>query len=138
MPAISSRTTIMVVDDDAEDRQLIADAFAEAGVRCRLAFAADGEALLRYLGTHLPPGLVVLDLNMPGLSGLDVLAVLKADERYKAIPVVVLTTSRAEDDIAGAYGLGAASYIVKPSSYRRLCELAERLGHYWLTTVELP
>jgi CheY-like chemotaxis protein len=107
----------------------------------------NGEELLDYLRrrgmyalpeTSPAPGLILLDLNMPRKSGREALAEMKADPTLRRLPVVVLTTSQAEEDIVRSYDLGAGSFIIKPSRYQALLEIAETLNHYWLETVSLP
>lgn len=128
---------ILMADDDEDDRLLALEAFEAAQVPLELRFVADGEELLRYVrrqGIYQDPALspkpclILLDLNMPLLSGHEVLAALKAEPELKSIEVVVLTTSRAESDIAKAYLLGASQFITKPVDFASLVELALRMG----------
>ena len=136
--------SILVADDDPDDRLLIADAFSEAYLANELRFVHDGEELLSYLPQRAPfvgaprPGMVLLDLNMPRKDGREALAEIKADSDLRNIPVVVLTTSRAEEDVLRAYDLGVAGFVVKPVSYVALVDLVKGLANYWFEIVELP
>jgi CheY-like chemotaxis protein len=139
--------TIVVADDDADDRLLIADAFQEARLANPVSFVTDGEELLEYLrgegkfaaraGKPLP-GLILLDLNMPRMDGRRVLMELKASPELRRIPVIVLTTSKAEEDILRTYDLGVNSFISKPVTYDALVEVVRAIKHYWIELVELP
>lgn len=138
---------ILMADDDADDRLLAQDAMQESRVLNELHFVEDGVQLLSYLRgddafsdrTLYPmPGLILLDLNMPKMDGREALAEIKADPRLRRIPVVILTTSKAEEDMVKGYDLGAASYITKPVTFDALVELMRTLGKYWVEFVELP
>lgn len=138
---------ILLADDDPDDRMLLADALAEYGSPAKLHTVEDGEQLLDYLrrrgqfkklaGTA-PPTLILLDLNMPRKDGREALRELKADPTLRRIPVVVLTTSRAAEDIARTYDLGVNSFIIKPSAFQDLVEILKTLSEYWFDTVKLP
>lgn len=136
-----------MAEDDQDDRLLAREALLESGVQSELYFVEDGIQLLNYLQgkgvyedrvNYPMPGLVLLDLNMPKMDGREALAKIKADGNLRRIPVVVLTTSRAEDDMVRVYDLGAASYISKPVTFDALVELMRLLGGYWVKLVELP
>lgn len=133
---------IFIADDDADDRLLIQDAFLESEREVRLTFFEDGEAILEgltgALATRTLPQLVLLDLNMPGKDGREVISELKAAPALRHIPIIVLTTSNADEDIETCYGLGASSYIVKPVSYDGLLDIVRSLKHYWMDTSVLP
>lgn len=138
---------IVMAEDDADDRLLVKDAMAECHLEADLRFVENGEELLDYLqhrGKYLPlansprPGLILLDLNMPKMDGREALRAIKADEDLRRIPVVVLTTSRADTDIESIYGLGANSFISKPVRFEALVSVLRVLGQYWFDTVELP
>jgi CheY-like chemotaxis protein len=142
-----NRVTILLAEDDADDRLLIKEALAEGRVLNELRAVEDGEELLDYLRrqgryadpeTSPRPGLVLLDLNMPRKDGREALREIKADPDLKRIPVVVMTTSKAEEDIVRSYDLGASSYITKPVTFERLVELMKVMGRYWIEFVELP
>ena len=135
--------TILLADDDPDDAMLAADALAEARVSNPLVCVEDGEELLEYLfGTgryqKCPPplpGLILLDLNMPRIDGREALARLKQNPELDRIPVIVLTTSEAEEDIYRSYELGVNSFITKPVSFEGLVEVMRGLGHFWLEVV---
>jgi CheY-like chemotaxis protein len=139
--------TILMADDDEEDRMLAQEAMEESRLANDLRFVCDGEELLDYLlrreqyaqpSTSPRPGLILLDLNMPKKNGREVLQEIKADPNLRTIPVVVLTTSKAEIDICQSYNLGANSFITKPVTFEGLVEVMKTLGKYWFTVVELP
>jgi CheY-like chemotaxis protein len=139
--------TILMADDDADDRQMTKEAFEESHLTNDLRFVEDGVELLDYLhrrgrysdpASSPRPGLILLDLNMPKKDGREALKELKADPRLKTIRVVILTTSKAEEDILRTYNLSAASYITKPVTFTALIDVVKTLGKYWLEIVELP
>jgi CheY-like chemotaxis protein len=138
---------ILVADDDPDDRQLTKEAFAEARLANNLRFVEDGVELLDYLNRRGKfsdpslspwPSIILLDLNMPRKDGREALQELKSDARFRAIRVIVLTTSKAEEDIVRSYNLSAASYITKPVTFEALVEVVKTFGKYWLEIVELP
>jgi CheY-like chemotaxis protein len=139
--------TILLADDDPDDRQLTRDAFAQNRLANELHTVEDGEELMDYLhrqngysnlqGKPLP-GLILLDLNMPRKDGREALKEMKADPELRRIPIVVLTTSKAEEDILRSYDLGVNSYVTKPVTFKSLVELIKVLGQYWFEVVELP
>jgi two-component system, response regulator len=139
--------TILMADDDADDRRLTQEAFAEAKLANDLRFVEDGVELLDYMhrrGKYADPqnspwpGIILLDLNMPRKDGREALRELKADPRFRTIRVLILTTSKAEEDILRTYNLSAASYITKPVTFEALVDVIKTLGKYWLEIVELP
>jgi len=140
--------TILICDDDADDRRLTRQALDVAHVANRLRFVEDGEQLLDYLyqrgryagetGKAPRPGLILLDLNMPRMCGREALQVIKADPSLSDIPIVVLTTSRLDEDIIRSYQLGVNAFITKPMTFTGLVEAMHGLGRYWLEIVELP
>jgi CheY-like chemotaxis protein len=136
--------TILLADDDADDRLLVQEAFEESHLLNMLETVNDGEELLDYLHrrngfeTATRPNLILLDLNMPRKSGLEALKEIKAHDDLRQIPVVVLTTSKAEEDIFRAYDFGVNSFIVKPVTFESLVDLVKALGSYWFQIVELP
>lgn len=138
---------ILMADDDADDRMLTAEAFEENRLANELRFVEDGEELLDYLnrrgGYEDPadsprPGLILLDLNMPRKDGREALQEIKADPSLRGIPIVVMTTSKAEEDIYRTYDMGVNSYIPKPVTFESLTEMVQALGRYWFELVELP
>jgi CheY-like chemotaxis protein len=140
--------SILVCDDDEDDRLLTRQALEDAHISNRVLFVEDGEELLDYLyqrgafsgetGEAPRPGLILLDLNMPKLDGREALKTIKEDETLRDIPVVVLSTSRLDEDIARSYQLGVNSFITKPVTFSGLVEAMNVLGRYWLEIVELP
>ena len=138
---------ILMADDDDDDRVLALDAFTESHLANELRFVSDGEELLEYLrqtgryaepGTAPRPGIILLDLNMPRKDGREALEEIKADADLRLIPVVVMTTSSAEEDLLRSYDLGAASYITKPVTFEGLVKVMRAFGDYWFEIVALP
>ena len=139
--------TILLADDDDDDCLLTRTALQECRLANRVDIVQDGEQLMDYLnrrgrfsglaGEPLP-GLILLDLNMPRKSGREALQEIREDPRLKHIPVVVLTTSKAEEDILRTYELGVNSFIVKPVTFESLVEIVKTLMRYWFEIVELP
>lgn len=139
--------TILMADDDPDDRMMAKEALEEARLVNDLHFVEDGEELLDYLHQRgqfagpVPaprPGLILLDLNMPRKDGHEAIREIKAEPHLRRIPIVVLTTSKAEEDIIRTYDLGISSYITKPVTFDALVELMKNLGKYWFEIVELP
>lgn len=143
---IAKTITILMADDDPDDRMLARDALSENRLANDLHFVEDGEQLLDYLykrgkynEMNAPkPGLILLDLNMPRMDGREALRYIKNDTELKRIPVVVLTTSKAEQDIIRSYDLGVNSFITKPVTFEELVDVTRRIGDYWFGIVELP
>lgn len=139
-----SRQVVLIADDDPDGRLLAEEAFRECGFDDRLFIVSDGDDLLDFLsqrGSYVGaprPDLILLDLNMPKMAGGEVLRRIKADEGFKTIPVVALTTSDAEEDVIAVYGLGASSYVTKPPSFDDFVELIRKVRNYWFETVRLP
>lgn len=138
--------TILSAEDDPDDCALVHDAFQESGLENQLHFVEDGLSLMQYLrrqGSYVEPAdsprpdLILLDLNMPLKDGRESLAEIKADPDLRSIPVVVLTTSSAEEDILHTYDLGAAGYITKPDTFQELLAMVKGLNQYWFEIVEL-
>lgn len=147
MKARGCSITILVAEDDAEDRMMVKDAFEESRLVNDLRFVEDGEQLMDYLyrrGTYSDPqaspvpGLILLDLNMPRKDGRTALQEIKNDQQLRKIPVVVLTTSKAEQDIVRSYDLGVNSFITKPVTLSGLVDVVTALGKYWFEIVDLP
>jgi CheY-like chemotaxis protein len=138
--------TILMADDDDDDRRLTKEALLEGRLANDLRFVENGEELMDYLrhqgkytGPGFPrPGLILLDLNMPRKDGRTVLKEIKSDPELRTIPVVVLTTSHADEDIYRSYDLGVNSYIVKPVTFEALVDILQTLEKYWFEIVELP
>ena len=136
-----------MADDDPDDRLLIKEAFQESLISNSIYFVEDGVELMDYLRrqdkfenpSDAPtPDLILLDLNMPRKDGREALAEIKSDPQSEIHPVVVLTTSKAEEDIMRSYDIGAASYITKPVTFDGLVEAIKGLGQYWVQIVRLP
>lgn len=139
--------TILMADDDPDDRMLAKEALEEARLANILDTVEDGEQLMDYLYQRGPyadllgtpyPGLILLDLNMPRKDGREALKEIKADPTLRRIPVVVLTTSKAEEDILRTYDLGVNSFIIKPVTFESLVTTIKTLAKYWFEIVELP
>ena len=139
--------TILMADDDADDRALTKEALEEGRLMNTIRFVENGEELVDYLkrvGRYAPPaeaprpGLILLDLNMPRKDGRAVLKEIKSDPDLRTIPVVVLTTSKADEDVYRSYDLGVNSYIVKPVTFEALVDILQTLEKYWFEIVELP
>ncbi len=140
--------TILMADDDEEDCELTRDALQDARLANEMRFVYDGQELLDYLrreGTYADssadaprPGIILLDLNMPKMDGREALAEIKADASLRRIPIVVLTTSKDEEDVLRTYDLGVNSFITKPVTFAGLVEVMRTWTRYWLEIVELP
>ncbi len=138
---------ILIADDDADDRMLIGDALEEARLNNPVEFVEDGVELMEYLKhegkyAHLTendlPGIILLDLNMPRKDGRTALKEIRENDDLRRIPIVVLTTSKSEEDILRTYNLGVNSFITKPVTFDKLVELAQVIGKYWIEIVALP
>ena len=147
MNSLRQPITILMADDDPDDRLMTQEAFTECRLSNPLHFVSDGEELLDYLHrrgqyaddvAYPMPGLVLLDLNMPRKDGREVLREIKADPRLQSIPVVILTTSKAEEDVVRSYKDGVNSFISKPVTFAALLDVVQTLGKYWLQVVDLP
>lgn len=139
--------TILMADDDADDRLLAKDALAESRLANDLYMVADGQELMDYLNrqgayenpsSSPRPGVILLDLNMPKKDGFEALSEIRSDPDLRQIPVVILTTSKAEEDIYRGYDLGANSFVTKPVTFDGLVDAMKALGQYWFEIVELP
>lgn len=135
---------ILLLEDEAADAYLVKMAFKENKLLACLHHVIDGRDGLDFLhkkgaySTSPRPDLILLDLNMPRMNGYEFLAAIKNDERFKGIPVVVLSTSDTENDVLASYQLGVASYITKPVGIKQFIEIINKLGEYWLEVVCLP
>lgn len=139
--------TILVAEDDLDDRQWIKEALIDTSAAVKVRFVEDGEDLLDLLYhrgkyTAIPslayPGLILLDLNMPRKDGREALKEIKADPRLRHIPIIILTTSKAEEDVFRTYNLGANSVILKPVTFSALQRIMQNLVQFWFGTAELP
>jgi len=144
MEANSRLIDILLVEDSPSDAMMTREALADSKLLSHLYTVTDGEeaiAFLRHQAGYCDvprPGLILLDLNLPRKSGQEVLAEIKNDDQLKTIPVVVLTTSRAEDDVLKAYSMHANCYITKPVEFSKLVEVADNIRKFWLCTATLP
>lgn len=139
--------TILIADDDDDDRAFIRKAWEKSRVANDLRFVEDGVELMEYLnqtdrfaepGSAPRPAVILLDLNMPKKDGREALREIKANADLRQIPVIVLTTSQADEDICRSYDLGANSYIAKPVTFGALVDVLQVLGKYWIEIVDLP
>jgi len=135
---------ILLVEDNPGDVRLVVEAFREGGAAVRLTTARDGEealAVLRRQGAHAAaprPALILLDLNLPRMGGRELLAEIKADPALRPMPVVVLTSSRQDQDVLACYDLGANCYITKPADLDQFIEVVRSIVNFWLTVARLP
>jgi CheY-like chemotaxis protein len=135
---------VLLVEDDAGDVLMTREAFEHYKIRNTLHVVTDGEQALQFVRqagdfTGAPrPGLIMLDLNLPRRDGLEVLAELKADPELRLIPVVILTTSQAEEDIVRSYALHANAYVTKPVDFERFIEVIRQIDNFFITVVKLP
>jgi CheY-like chemotaxis protein len=148
-PEVPTRPfTILLADDDEEDRELTRDALQDARLANEMRFVVDGQDLMDYLkrvGAYADPsadaprpGIILLDLNMPKKDGREALAEIKGDPALRRIPVVVLTTSKDEEDVFRTYDLGVSSFITKPVTFAGLVDVMRTWTRYWFELVELP
>lgn len=145
--ASKDKVVILMADDDEDDLLMTRDAFELSRLKNQFLFVKDGLELLKYLrhqgdysdpSTSPRPGLILLDLNMPLMDGREALKEIKSDPELHSIPIVVLTTSSAEEDIIKTYEYGVNSFITKPVTFLGLVEAIKQIGIYWFEIVELP
>lgn len=140
----SSAFEVLLIEDDSGDVELTEAALEKSKLKINLNVVNDGEEALAYLRQEdqytnaSRPNLIVLDLNLPGLSGLEVLSAIKNEQRLKSIPVVVLTTSDAQPDIQSSYQLGANCYVTKPMGLKEFIKIVNSIEAFWFTVVQLP
>ncbi|MCY7349790.1 MAG: response regulator [Cytophagaceae bacterium] len=138
--------SILIADDDADDRYLLKSAFEDCQLSNPLYFVEDGAELIDYLlhqgfyhaSAHLLPDLILLDLNMPRKDGREALREIKEHPKLKSIPVIILTTSKLDHDIIETYSSGANCFITKPSSFEDLLDVVQSLNQFWLQTARIP
>ena len=138
--------TVLIADDDADDRMFLEQAMRQNGYQQGIQFVEDGEDLMAYLRRqgryneqNAPwPNMLILDLNMPRKNGFQALAEIKDDPKLRRLPVIVMTTSSADEDIARTYNSGVNSFVTKPFNFNRLVEMVSTLKTYWMDTVKLP
>lgn len=138
--------TILIADDDADDRMFLEQAMRQNGYDQEIQFVEDGEELMDYLrrqgrynAQNAPwPNMLILDLNMPRKNGFQALFEIKDDPELRRLPIVVMTTSSADEDVVKTYSLGVNSFVTKPFNYNRLVEMVGTLRMYWMDIVKLP
>lgn len=144
---VNTNNVILLVEDNPDDRELTLLAFKEANILNKVIVCGDGEEALEFLfatgahagrDTRLMPQVILLDLKLPKVDGLEVLMRMRADERTRLLPVVILTTSKQQKDLVESYRLGANSYVRKPVDFSQFIEAARQLGLYWLVLNEAP
>ena len=146
MPAPRKGVELIIAEDDEDDYFLTKSAFEKAGLSNELVWVRNGEELLEQMRSRTGKGgaadgramLVILDLNMPRMDGREALSRIKADPELRRVPIIVMTTSNAEEDIVRSYDQGACSFIHKPVTFAAFVEAANLLKRYWLEMVELP
>lgn len=146
MKTTAKPVTILMADDDPDDRMLMKKALDQNQTPHHLRFVENGVDLMDYLPVRvnyleekaIKPALILLDLNMPKMDGREALRLIKTDPELRRIPVVVLTTSKAEEDIFITYDLGVNSFISKPARFQELVEVTREIENYWFGTVDLP
>jgi CheY-like chemotaxis protein len=145
--ARSMAVTILMADDDVDDRDLTLDAMRRNQLNSELKWVEDGEELLDYLNNRgrfsdpqvAPrPGIILLDLNMPRMDGREALREIKANPSLRRIPIIILSTSSADEDVMKSYELGANCFITKPGTFEKLVDIFRILGEHWLETARLP
>lgn len=135
---------ILLIEDDLGDIELTEAALTKSKLKINLNVVNDGEESLAYLRQEgqyteaIRPNLILLDLNLPGFSGLEILVAIRSDDRLKSIPIVILTSSDANRDILNSYGLGANCYITKPIGLREFVKVINSIEDFWFTVVQLP
>ena len=143
----SQKITILIAEDDEDDRLLMEEALEENDFINNIFFVENGEELMDYLYSRdkyqdkveFPrPNIILLDLNMPKKDGREALKEIKSEPNFRSIPIIVLTTSKAQEDIVRSYDLGVNSFITKPVTFDSLVEIMKTFTQYWFTIVELP
>lgn len=146
-PLTNREKVILLVEDNPDDRDLTLIAFREANILNEVIVCHDGEEALDYLfargaysgrDTCIMPQVILLDLKLPKVDGLEVLRCIRGDRRTKLLPVVILTTSKEQRDLVESYELGANSYVRKPVDFSKFVEASRQLGLYWLVLNETP
>jgi CheY-like chemotaxis protein len=135
---------ILLAEDNEDDVLMIREAFDEANLAKIIEVVSDGEQALRYLRREQPyhhsrpPGLLLLDINMPKKDGFEVLEEVKADARLRHLPVIMLTTSHREEDVVRSYSRGACSYVTKPIDFKQFQDVVRQFGLYWTLVARVP
>lgn len=147
MTASQDSVTILMAEDDPDDRMMTERAWKKSRAANELRIVNDGVELMDYLlhrgefadpETAPTPGLILIDLNMPRMDGREAIRAIRSHPKLRCIPIVILTTSREEEDIIASYELGVNSYITKPVTFAKLVEVLATLGEYWVEIVQLP
>jgi CheY-like chemotaxis protein len=138
-----SYSWVLMVEDNPSDVRLVQAAVKQVGSSLDVTHVCDGDAALQHLGAEAKarrelPSLILLDLNLPGKTGFEVLDELRAHPKLREIPVVILTSSQREEDVERSYRHGASSYIAKPNDFVELCQAIETLDNYWYGLCRLP
>jgi two-component system response regulator len=140
-----SEISILVAEDNLPEQTLLQEAFLESGIKNPVSYFQNGQDLINFLNENVVYSdvrkahyLILLDLNMPRMNGLEALKVLKGDRRFRQIPVVILTVSSLDEDIAKSYELGANSFFKKPLNYKEFVQLTKLIKKYWLQEALLP
>jgi CheY-like chemotaxis protein len=130
---------IFLIEDSITDAELITEALKDSQVSHQLKLASDGEEALAYLqGRRRNPHLILLDLNLPKMNGIELLQIVRANPKLRAIPIIILTNSDNQDDVLAAYSKGCNAYVRKPLGYSELVETFELIGRFWFNIVSLP
>jgi two-component system, chemotaxis family, response regulator Rcp1 len=141
---VSDRLNILLVEDSRADARLIVEVFHDEKISADIDVVRDGEQAMAYMcqeGEYkdaIRPDLILLDLNMPKKDGREVLAELKSSDRFKAIPVVILTTSQSEEDVLKSYNLQASCYVTKPIDLEQFIKIIKSLDGFWISAVRYP
>lgn len=129
---------IVLADDDVDDCLLTQEAFQSSGLSNTMTVVNNGEELLQYLKSNEKPDLILLDLNMPCMDGFEALVEIKKNPELKSIPIIILTTSRAEEDVLKSYTLGVSGFVTKPVLFEDFLKVVQGIGRYWFQIVRLP
>ncbi len=137
---MNSEFRIFVVDDDPDDQELVTEALGMIEIRSVQEYFLDGQELMDRLVAEkaILPDLILLDLNMPRVDGRTALSRIKSNDKLRHLPIVILTTSRSEDDVRSCYRLGANSFITKPARFEELVSVMEKVCEYWSEVVRRP
>jgi len=145
MEILDGEISILVAEDNLPEQTLLQEAFLESGIKNQVGFFHNGQELINFLNENVvysdvrkAPYLILLDLNMPRMNGLETLKILKGDQRFRQIPVVILTISSLDEDVAKSYQLGANSFFKKPLNYKEFVQLTKLIKKYWHEGAQLP
>lgn len=136
--ATEKKPTVLLVEDDFADQRIIKRLVDTDVFRVQLDIVDSGERALEYVQRESVPDLILLDLNMPGIGGIETLTRMRALNVTKTVPIIVLTTSDSETDIIRSYEHGANSYVTKPIDYEEFCHVMREIGEYWFDVIVLP